>query len=367
MRGRFVKDSTANKTNITQKQPKRRYGFFSRAYSWAVFYALFLILLVLFILLYSFAIPRAAEPIGTLSAGQNPSWATSRLTTGTVTNETTSVTSSTTTGVPGLTTTSAPTATPTTTTSGLIFPESNRIKSYKDEKIQIELYKIRQFETDIYIADIHLASAEYLRTAFAQGKYGRNIRARTSETAAENKAILAINGDYYGARDQGFVLRNGLLYRDTARSSGNDDALLINRDGSFAIINERKISVQSLAADAWQILTFGPALLNQGLIPDNLVNSVPIAKLPNPRAALGQVAPFHYLFIVADGRTSKSRGLTLPQLAQMFLDLDCRVAYNLDGGGSATMWFSGQLINKPADGNTTSERKVSDIVYIGYP
>ncbi len=236
-----------------------------------------------------------------------------------------------------------------------------------DEKIQIEIYKIRRFETDLYIADIRLASAEYLRTAFAKGKYGRNIRARTSDTAAENKAILAINGDYYGARDKGFVLRNGLLYRDKARSSGNDDALLINRDGSFAVLNERKTSAQSLAADAWQILSFGPTLLNQGLIPDNLENSVPIARPANPRTALGQIAPFHYLFIVADGRTTKSRGLSLLQLAQVFLDLDCSVAYNLDGGGSATMWFSGQLLNKPADGNSTSERKVSDIVYIGYP
>ena len=44
-----------------------------------------------------------------------------------------------------------------------------------------------------------------------------------------------------------------------------------------------------------------------------------------------------------------------------------KTAYNLDGGGSSTLYFTGQVINKPTtNGNTISERSVSDIVYIGY-
>ena len=44
-----------------------------------------------------------------------------------------------------------------------------------------------------------------------------------------------------------------------------------------------------------------------------------------------------------------------------------KTAYNLDGGGSSTLYFNGQVINKPTTGgNTISERAVSDIVYIGY-
>lgn len=44
-----------------------------------------------------------------------------------------------------------------------------------------------------------------------------------------------------------------------------------------------------------------------------------------------------------------------------------KTAYNLDGGGSSTLYFNGQVINKPTTGgNKISERAVSDIVYIGY-
>jgi exopolysaccharide biosynthesis protein len=61
-------------------------------------------------------------------------------------------------------------------------------------------------------------------------------------------------------------------------------------------------------------------------------------------------------------------------LAQEFAERGCTVAYNLDGGGSSTMVLNGEVINDPVGGKSgrgrntsnTSERKVSDIVYIGY-
>lgn len=74
----------------------------------------------------------------------------------------------------------------------------------------------------------------------------------------------------------------------------------------------------------------------------------------------------HYVFVVSDGRTSESAGLSLAQLAAVMQDAGCQCAYNLDGGGSSTMWFMGDVVNNPTtNGNSISERKVSDIVYIG--
>ena len=47
--------------------------------------------------------------------------------------------------------------------------------------------------------------------------------------------------------------------------------------------------------------------------------------------------------------------------------LGAQTAYNLDGGGSSTMYFNGNLINNPTtNGRSIKERSVSDIVYIGY-
>ena len=73
------------------------------------------------------------------------------------------------------------------------------------------------------------------------------------------------------------------------------------------------------------------------------------------------------MFVVSDGRTSESEGLSLYELATFMQSLGVTTAYNLDGGGSSTIYFNGQVINNPTtNGNSISERKVSDIVYIGY-
>lgn len=84
----------------------------------------------------------------------------------------------------------------------------------------------------------------------------------------------------------------------------------------------------------------------------------------NPRTAIGQISALHYLVIVSDGRTSESAGLTLYQLATLFAQRGCTVAYNLDGGGSSTMVFNGNVVNNPTSGRSITERAVSDIVYI---
>ena len=64
---------------------------------------------------------------------------------------------------------------------------------------------------------------------------------------------------------------------------------------------------------------------------------------------------------------SESEGLSLYQLAEVMKSYGAKTAYNLDGGGSSTLYFNGQVINKPTTGgNKISERAVSDIVYIGY-
>ena len=87
----------------------------------------------------------------------------------------------------------------------------------------------------------------------------------------------------------------------------------------------------------------------------------------NPRTAIGQISENHYVFIVSDGRTKDSEGLSLYELATFMKSLGCITAYNLDGGGSSTMYFNGNIVNNPTtNGKRVSERSVSDIVYIGY-
>lgn len=238
--------------------------------------------------------------------------------------------------------------------------------SYQDENIQITLSEYEEYDTAIYVADIQLSDASYLQTALAQGLYGKNVTAETSETAESVDAILAINGDYYGSQERGYVLRNGVLYRSTAESGQED--LVIYEDGSFEIINESEVSAEELLENgAVQILSFGPALITNGSIAVTENEEVGKAKASNPRTAIGIIDDLHYVFVVSDGRTDESEGLTLYQLAEFTETLGVDTAYNLDGGGSSTIYFNGQVVNNPTTtGNSIKEREVSDIVYIGY-
>ena len=236
--------------------------------------------------------------------------------------------------------------------------------SYSDGNISVELTTYRYLNTDVYVADVQLADADYLKTAFAQNTYGRNITQKTSAMADSVDAILAINGDYYGAQRSGYVIRNGVLYRDT--SSGSED-LVVYQDGSFGIVNESGITAQELINEgAWNVLCFGPALVTDGEIAVDENDEVGRAMASNPRTAIGVMDDLHYVFIVADGRTSENDGLSLYELAELMQSLGCTTAYNLDGGGSSSMVFLGEVINNPVNGRKSSERSVSDIVYIGY-
>ena len=240
--------------------------------------------------------------------------------------------------------------------------------SYKDENISINLTETTVNITQVYVADITLSSSDYLKTAFAQNSFGTNVTAKTSVTAANNDAILAVNGDYYGANSSGYVIRNGVVYRDTVRENSNNGDLAIYKDGSFKIIYEDQISAEQLVKDGViNLLAFGPALVENGEIAVGKNQEVGQAMASNPRTAIGIIDENHYIIVVSDGRTSESEGLSLYQLAEVMKSYGAKTAYNLDGGGSSTLYFNGQVINKPTTGgNKISERAVSDIVYIGY-
>ena len=303
--------------------------FFQKPFRWAILYTSVLVVFSAYVMLDAFVIPRAGAAVMSVPI--------------------TSAAAATETGTTEVETTEAETAAVITDTS------------YSDGSIQITLETLYVYDTAVYIADIQVADVSDLQTALANNVYGRNIKETTSDMAVSNDAILAINGDYYGFRNDGYVIRNGVLYRSV---SGDNEDLVIDSDGNFSIINESGTTAQSLLdAGAWQVLSFGPALVNDGEIAVSASSEVGQSMTSNPRTAIGQVDELHYIVIVSDGRTSESAGLSLLELAELFYEWGCSVAYNLDGGGSTTLWFNGEIINNPTDGRSFGERKVSDIVF----
>ena len=237
---------------------------------------------------------------------------------------------------------------------------------YHDAHIRVKLSEYREYDTDIYVAEVFLSSAEYLKTGFAKNTYGKNVKQTVSEMAEATGAILAINGDYYGSRENGYVLRNGILYRDKRDKDCTD--LIITKDGDFLFAPEKEYTAEEVAEmDAWQVFSFGPPLVEDGEIIVGKHDEVLHSLASNPRTGIGMVEPLHYFFVVSDGRTKESAGLSLYQLGCFMQSLGVSAAYNMDGGGSSTLVFLDEVLNIPtADGVSIEERSVSDLVYIGY-
>lgn len=269
----------------------------------------------------------------------------------------------------GSTVTTQPTTTTTTTEDpGIVYPGSKPailngadvVGSYETDTLIITVYHLRLYGSDVYVADVVVADAMQILNAFAYNNFGgSNVVQKVSTMAKNNNAIFAINTDYASHYTEGFVIRNGQILRgtDTYR-----DAVMLRYDGSVISFAEEDTTIEALADDgAWQIWSFGPVLVKEGQsVADN--DAWPDRNgVVNPRSAFGYVAPGHYMFVSVDGRFSDSIGVDVEQLANIFLLLDCTEAYNFDGGGSATMWFDGELVNRPSGG---SEREVGDCVFI---
>ncbi|GAA1537395.1 phosphodiester glycosidase family protein [Nocardioides humi] len=217
-----------------------------------------------------------------------------------------------------------------------------------------------------FVADLVLTDATVLRSAFANNQFGENIIEKTSDIAADNGAVFAVNGDYYGFRDSGIEIRNGTVYR----SDGAREGLALYADGRVELYDETATTAEELLADGvWNTLSFGPALVAGGQVVEGIDEVEVDTNFGNhsiqgdqPRTAIGVVDTNHLVVVVVDGReTGYSRGVTLPGLAAIMVGLGARTAYNLDGGGSSTMWFQGEVVNEPGNGG---ERGVSDILYI---
>ena len=244
-------------------------------------------------------------------------------------------------------------------------PTVSTATAYEDDTKSITIETYERNNTQIHVATVKIKGNASIKTALADETYRRNVTAKTSTTAKSVNAVLAINGDYYGARDAGYVVRNGQLLRSESQNASQED-LVIYKDGSFGIIKEGDITAQQLVDNgAMQVLSFGPALIENGQVAVDSSDEVGKAMASNPRTAIGIIDDSTYVFVVSDGRTSESKGLSLKQLADFMKELNVTTAYNLDGGGSSTMYFNGQIINKPTtNGRNIEEREVSDIVYL---
>ena len=243
--------------------------------------------------------------------------------------------------------------------------------SYRSENMFIRIIPQRAYDTDVYIADVYLRTAECLQRAF--GGDGWNDGSEKLDTLAlKSGAVLALTGDNGHHFKAGWEVGNGTLWR--SRGNNMRDLCVIYTDGTmqihYAKPDHELIKQQTEEGLIWQTFVFGPSLLDENgkAIEDFSSSNI---KPDNPRAVIGYYEPGHFCLVQVDGRSTESRmekgrlneGMRLEELARYMELLGCEAAYNLDGGQTAAMWFKDGVISTPFKGG----RSMGDAIVLCEP
>lgn len=234
--------------------------------------------------------------------------------------------------------------------------------SYTSQEVSITIETvvtmIDEKQVTYYVADIYVAGPENFKTRLANNKFSYYGAQEPKSLSRDAGAILAINGDYATVHKTGFIVRNGEVYL----SDLNRGICVMYQDGTVETHDQGNYDVSAiLEKNPLHVWSFGPSLLDENgkaLTEFNLAKGIGGR---HPRCAMGYYEPGHYCFIQVDGRQNGySNGITMPNLAKIFEDLGCKVAYNLDGGQSSVMMFNHEFYSRPYLGG----RNLGDILFI---
>ena len=183
------------------------------------------------------------------------------------------------------------------------------------------------------------------------------VRQQAQAADSENhKVVAAVNADFYNmatGEPHGVVYKDGQAVKATTSSSHKFFG--ITKSGE-AVIGDAP--VYAAIKDQLKEALGGNAIL----VKDSKVYQTPqTGQEREPRTAVGIKQDGDVFFVVIDGRQEPySAGISMPDLAQLMIDLGAVSALNLDGGGSSTFTTRTlgedvlELDNQPSDRNERS-------------
>lgn len=226
--------------------------------------------------------------------------------------------------------------------------------TYQSANIDVNVTKTKDNNITYYVTDIYIADIKYFKTWYStSAEY-------VSDALQKVNGVVGINGDYY-SRNGGLTVRNS---QNVAYAKTSDDELVMYTDGKMQAFSNKDFDVQGIKAQVpdkvYQVWGFGPTLLDANGQPLTKFNSS--VTTYNPRTAIGYYEPGHYCFVTVDGRQPgySDPGYNMKEIAQLMSKLGCKIAFNLDGGGSTQLAFTGKEINKAC----SDKRRDVDIIYI---
>lgn len=246
-------------------------------------------------------------------------------------------------------------------------PAFKTSSTYSSSDIHVRITHVSSEESIVgsayTLADIYVRDVRSIQTYSPGGVFVANApRDSVLDMSKETNAIVATNGDYYSVQYGSGVVRNGQLIR---YPEVNMDVCALYRDGRMVTHRmealRTKEQIDAALENAWQLWSFGPALLDENAEPysdldSRLLNYVAGS---HPRTGIGYYEPGHYCLLVVDGRQAGTPGTDVLGMAKLFRSFGCTSAYNLDGGGSSCMTFDGELESHPSE-----MRSLSDIILV---
>jgi exopolysaccharide biosynthesis protein len=219
--------------------------------------------------------------------------------------------------------------------------------------LDIKLFYLNEPNYKAYALKVDVKSDKALKMVLGKDKVGSSET--TLEAARRYGAVAGINAGGFADDRSGkrYPLSTTMLngkyvygfeptFEDLAFIGMNTDRKLIG--GRFSRQEDLDKLKPSFGA------TFVPVLLQNGkkqAIPAQWQNSPARA----PRTVIGNFKNDQLLFLVTDGYDERGgSGATLAELQDKLLQLGVKDAYNLDGGGSSSLIYEGQVINRPSDG-----------------
>jgi len=193
----------------------------------------------------------------------------------------------------------------------------------------------------------------------------------TSDMAKRYKAVAAINGGGYsdvspngktggtGGIPIGIIISKGKVVYPL-----NKEEYKKRENCVFAIDGEGYVHLEPASVEGLlnknikEAISFTPTLVVDGEphISDNSLAGI------HPRTAIGQKADGSIIFLVIDGRKGFKLGASIKDIQDIMLQLGAVNAMCLDGGGSTTMYYNNEVINRPSC--VTGERAIPTIVYV---
>jgi exopolysaccharide biosynthesis protein len=224
---------------------------------------------------------------------------------------------------------------------------------HSSSRVEIKVFKLDELGYRGYIAKVKLFDPSAYRVILAGDRLGG--RETTGQAVARTGAVLGINGGgYYPlARDGGqtvYPLGNTVIDgKFIGGFTASDDLFFAGIQKNGGLIGGIFPEYETLARlNPWQGVSFLPILI-QGGKPLQLPKQWQSAR--QPRTIIGEYANGDLIMIVVDGRQSDwSSGVTLERLQVKLAELGVKEGYNLDGGGSSTFVFKGEVLNRPSEG-----------------